>query len=485
MKVQLINYPINSNENISPEYKKFGKYKVAHAGPSQFMEVSLPPIGLMTLAPHLMNAGHDVNILDAATLELTMGDTIEEIKKYKPDILGVSIYYHNFRDVYTLTGKVKKIMDIPIILGGPQASGMPEKTLDEFKDVDAIMRGWGEFSIVQMIDYVVNGKGNPDEILGLGIRDNGGYRLAPLATLPKDLDDLPKPNRSLLEQEYKHHIYFNVLSRRKNMDILVTSRNCPFACKFCYNVSGHGHYTHTPERVIEDIRELVDRGVDAIEIMDELFTARRKRVDRILDLLEKENFDLEFRIRSRVDHVDQDLLNRLKKAGTRAISFGMESGVDRVLGIMNKKTTAAQNEAACRMAKKAGLIVHSSWVMGHPGETDEERERTFQFIRRIKPTTFNVNILIPTPDTQYFKEAVEDGSIVGEWSVHEPNNPYIAPTGDYKDINEFTRVVHKRVFQEYRNWKFVLRTLKLVLLPPNMRLLKLGLKMFFTSSIGR
>ena len=484
MKILLINFPINNEPAITSAYKKYGKLKVAYSGPQQFLEVVLPPIGLMHLAPPLLAAGHDVKILDAASLELTQGETIQELRDYGPELVGISIYYHNFREVYPLTQRIQEVTDAPIILGGPQASSIPEIILNEYDTVDYLIKGWAEWSIVPMIDMMFNG-GSKDDVQGLCWLENGELKMNPPASLPKNLDELPFPARHLLQDEYDNHIYFNVLSRRKNMDILVTSRNCPFNCKFCYNVSGHGHYVHSPEYVIREMRELVNRGVNAIEIMDELFTANRKRVNKILDLIEQENFDLEFRIRSRVDHVDEELLHRLKKVGTRAVSYGMESGVDRVLGIMNKKTTAAQNEAACRMTKEAGLIAHSSWVMGHPGETDEEREQTFQFIRRVAPTTFNINILIPVPDTTYFNEAVEDGTIVGEWSVHAESFPYIQPTGDYRDIEHFTKVVHKRAFQEYRYWKFVLRTLKYLMFPPNIRLLKLGMKMFFLSSIGK
>src|SRR3990172_2438449 len=128
---------------------------------------------------------------------------------------------------------------------------------------------------------------------------------------------------------------------------------------------------------------MVARGIDAIEIMDDTFTFNRRRADQILDRIIEKAWDLELRVHSRVDHIDMPLLRKLKRAGTRAISYGMESGSDPVLRLMRKKTTVAQNEEACRLTKKAGILCSTSWILGYPGETREMLEETFRFVARV------------------------------------------------------------------------------------------------------
>ena len=156
---------------------------------------------------------------------------------------------------------------------------------------------------------------------------------------------------------YKNNMYYNITSTAKKVDVLMTSSDCPFNCYFCQNLTGHKFLTHSPERVVEELDNMVSRGIKAVEIMDDTFTFKRSRVEKIFDLIERRNYDLEFRIRSRVNLIDEDLLRRFKRIGGRAISYGMESGSDKILKSMNKGTTVKQNEEACRLTRKQVLFV--------------------------------------------------------------------------------------------------------------------------------
>ena len=402
--------------NISAMYRKHGRFKVTIGARGHSSPVTLPPLGLMYLATPMLKTGYEVAILDAWSLQLTNGEIVEEARLFHPDVIGISFYSDYVRIVYELTTLLKQAFDVPIVVGGPHPSSMSGQVLAEYNSVDCLIKGWGEFSIVRMLSWV-GGKGNPEEIPGLWYRHNGTIRGSPVAQLPSNLDDILPPSRGLLQAEYDKGIYRNILSRRRRMDVLLTSRNCPYKCGFCYNLGGHKYYPHGIDRVLEEINEMVERGIDAIEIMDDTFTLSRKRADAILDGIIARRYDLELRIRSRVNLIDEPLIAKCKTAGVRAISYGMESGSDAMLHCMDKQTTVAQNEAACRITKRAGLLCHTTWVMGYPGETPETMEETYHFIKKIRPSTTNISLLAPFPDTRIYNQAKMEKTLVGDWAT--------------------------------------------------------------------
>jgi len=264
------------------------------------------------------------------------------------------------------------------------------------------------------------------------------------------------------------------MSRRHNTDVIMTSRNCPFSCRFCYNLVEHGYLSHSPERVLAEIGSLADRNIDTIEIMDDTFTIHRKRVERILDGIIKAGFDIDFRIRSRVNLIDDALLRRLKEAGLRAISFGMESGSNRVLELMDKKTTVPMNGNAARLTKKHRIICHTTWIAGFPGETWDDLEKTFAFIRTMLPTTFNITRLIPLPGTYVYNEAKRNGSLVGDWGVDKPQ-PHIRTEIVGDDPRPFGETVAARYRRLLLNPRYILQTIRYALFPPNIRLFRYGI----------
>jgi len=280
MRIMLILPSELITEDISKSYEQYGRMQVAQNKNRFRGVINLPPLGLMYLAAPLAEAGHKVMILDAPTLQLTNGEICQEALAFKPDIIGISFYSMFIRVVHQLTGLLKRNLNVPIILGGPHPTVMPEKVFEEFSDVDFLFRGLGEFSIQHFVE-MLQGQTKVEDVLGLAYRENDLIRMNPQADLPENEDDIPLPYRAPLCEIYDHHLYFNIMSNRKNMDVLLTSRNCLFRCNFCFQ---HGTYfEHSPNRVLKEIREMVNRGINAIEIMDDSFTLNRKRFDAIID----------------------------------------------------------------------------------------------------------------------------------------------------------------------------------------------------------
>jgi len=172
------------------------------------------------------------------------------------------------------------------------------------------------------------------------------------------------------------------------------------------------------------------------------------------------------------------MLVKLKKAGCRAINYGMESGVDDVLKLMNKKTTSSQNESAIIRTKNAGILCQTTWIAGFPGETPEQWEETVAFVRRLLPNTFGFYDCLPYPNTPIYTNASE-GEIVGDWSIQYDDiyfKDQMRP-----EIRSFRDKIAKDQRKILVSIPFLWQTFLYLIRRPNAKLFVYGLNVF----IGR
>ena len=474
MHILLIQPSEFESHNLSRDYIKHGKYKIQKRL-DKLRSICLPPMGLLYLSTSMKNAGHKVTVLDAFTLQLTNGEIVNETLMEKPDIVGISMYSSYLKMVYNLTSTIKKKLNIPVVAGGAHPNAMPVKTLNDFENVDYLLTGWADFSIVDFTS-MLEGRKSESDVAGLYYRENGKVVNVKENQIDIDMDSIPIPDRNILSDMYDRELYYNIVSKERNIDVLMTSRNCPYSCKFCQNINGHKLLLHSIDRVVDELDYLHGRGVKAVEIMDDTFTAKKKRAEAILDIIATKNYGMEFRIRSRTNLINEDLLKKFKSVGGRAVSYGMESGSDRVLKLMNKNTTVEHNRNACIATKKAGLICHSTWLFGWPGEELEDIDKSFKFIERYLPHTFNIGILVPIPGTPIYEEAKKDGSIRGEWSTRVSTYPFVV-SDVWTEREKLSKYLNKRLRKSRRNPKYILQTLKLVMGMKNIRLFVYGVQL--------
>lgn len=326
-------------------------------------------------------------------------------------------------------------------------------------------------AIVSFVDYLA-GKKKRSDVPGLIYADHGRPFQNKTPDLPQKADDLPTPYRDCLSEMYEKGLYFNITTKRRRIDVILTSRICPFSCKYCFSPGRAKYLPHSPERVVNEIKNLANAGIDAIEIMDDTFTVNRRRAETIADQIIAANLNLEFRVRSRVDQIDTQLLRKFKRMGVRAINYGMESGSQKTLDAMNKCATVEQNESACRWTKEVGIQCQTSWILGYPGETQKDRQDTLDFISRILPDTFTLHMLQPLPATAVYKEAKENGTLIGKWGVDD-DIPYIR-TKEVRDKKAFEILVaweHRKLLLDPR---FIVKTLMNLVKYPNPRLAEYG-----------
>ncbi len=383
-----------------------------------------PPASLLYLAAALENAGFGVAVIDANAFGLTDDKVAAEIASARPFLVGFSVYSEILPQIRGLCRLARKAApQAKIVLGGPHATAIPETTLSQFPEADFLLSGEAEESLPLLCAKIFEGA-PPSEVPGAYFRDEAGKIVqGPPYRLP-DVALLPRPAKHLVARAYREKRYYSLLVRQKPVDTLFSSRGCPFRCGFCYNFR-RSYRARTPLDVVDELCRIRESGIRDVEVCDDTFTVNEERALEIFRLIRAERLDVSFRIKSRVDVFTERLAAEAKRAGVYLVAFGMESGSQQILDIMEKRITREQCERARRLCRENGMACHSSWVVGYPGESPETVAETADFIVKLKPTTANVALLRPYPQTPAYLMAKESGTLVGDWSPEAADFPWV------------------------------------------------------------
>ncbi len=440
-----------------------------------------PPLALLYLATNLERDGHEVAIFDRDRYPHDPSSFMAEIVDYSPDLIGmplftiVSILKAVRQFCQTLREKLPRT---PILLGGPHISAMPEQTLEWFPEADFALQGEADITLGMFVKELEGNAAEP-KAPGLFYRKNGGITSIPRIDPPKDLDALPIPDRKFLKKNFDDGIYWR-LDRSGPTDLILTGRGCPFNCNFCFKTE-KGYRPRGAENVLQELEYLASLGHSNIDIEDDLFTANKKRCITICQGILEAGFKFSLKVRSRVDTIDEEMLSAMRKAGVETVVYGFESGSDRILKAMNKKTTAQRNRDVVRMTKKAGLKCHADIILGFPGEDEESIRETEKFLVKSRPTSMLISVMMPWPKTKVYEDGKEDGSLVGDWTIDGPP-PYIKLPwmDDYSTLWDRSKVVNQRFYSDPRVIFNLVRHS-----PLNMRVIKAGSRFLYSKVRGK
>jgi radical SAM superfamily enzyme YgiQ (UPF0313 family) len=351
-------------------------------------------------------------------LEFVCLDDVEDIVAAQPDLVGVTVVSENYHLAREFATELKKALDVPLVLGGVHVSMLPDTMTADF-DVGVI--GEGEQTFVELLRHIrERGKGwkeGLDAIDGLCFHSNGRLVLTKQRELIAPLDNIPHPDRELLS---------SVAGNASERDTysMFSARGCPYNCNFCSSTNFWRRTRYfSAEYIIEEIRELKERfGARGIFFWDDLFVVNKQRLYDMERILRETGLGegMSFMCNLRSDVVDEDLCKTLKSMNVYAVSMGLESGSDRVLKLMNKRTTSAQHEEALRLLKDFGILVGGSFIIGYPGETRSDMEKTIEFVQKhlgAALRSFDVYPFILYPGTKSWVEASESGMLD---SIAEP-----------------------------------------------------------------
>jgi len=379
-----------------------------------------PPLGLLYLATCLTNAGYEVKVLDCVPQKLGFKELENEIQNLKPFAVGVTTYTMSMVDVLMTINVVKKVdSQIYTILGGHHTNLYPKESIN-YKNVDFILNGEGEETLIELLTALENNL-NAEELIkiqGIGFLQNGKEYLNPVRAYIKNLDNLPIPKREFLPLE----IYKSIVGKNNMVATIMSSRGCPFKCTYCYTPN-KSYRSRSVQNMILEIKYLLELGFKEIFFFDDLFALKSEKVIEFAKALQTENIKIDWSFRARINTINQELVNEVKKAGIHRIQFGIESGVDKTLVRVKKGINTEQIKNAIKLCRKAGIITIGNFMIGLPDESEMDIENTLKFSRQIGLNYAQYSVLVPYPFTEIYDEALKINLFSKDYWQEYANNP--------------------------------------------------------------
>ncbi len=363
---------------------------VSAVNPKHPRDLVQKPLGLAYIASYLRRYGGHTDIQIVNGLQETEGAL-----KQNPDVVAISSVSQNFNVAISIAKAVKEHGDIPVIVGGHHITALPQCLT---VDMDIAVLGEGEQTVLELVRAFEQGKPTID-IAGTAYYDDH-LIVAEAREQLRSLDVIPFPARDLL-------------NLKANELYLFTSRGCPARCPYCS--SSHFWKTvrfHSPEYVISEIKELIEKyHPEGITIYDDLFIADRKRFRKIVELIEYEkiNEKVSFSVQARVNFVDDESCELLKRMNASVVC-GFESGSPDILRFL-KNLNIKKNWDAVATFQKHGIEFSGSFMIGIPGETEEDMDMTLDFIKKNPFSGAEGYVLTPFPGTKIWDYARSLGAV--------------------------------------------------------------------------
>ncbi len=422
---------------------------------SRYVGTSIP-LGLLILSSCLERAGYRTLVIDADVYGLTPRDIAQIVKHYAPIAVGISATTPSYPNMLEIARAVKDAdPHVKIFVGGPHVTFTADETLRTSPEIDAVVRGEGEESVVEVVKRFESGA-DLKGVLGVSYRRGDRIIHNPPRPPIQDLDKIPLPDLTKVD-----------LSRYKVLDKYITypmetSRGCPIGCVFCASsrMFGRTYRFKSPSRVVDEIEYVVEKfKIRNIGTIDDVFTLARGRAIAIAREIRERGLDISFGVSARVDTIDRELLKELAAAGTTVIYYGAESGVQRVIDWYRKRITIRQVIKAVTLTKSLGIETVVSFIFGAPIEDERDMLTTIKFAKMLKPNYVQFAALTPYPGTELREYALKHGLIeVFDWSLYDAVHAVMRT--HYVPRDKVQEMVLRAYLTFYLSPEYIFRTLK-------------------------
>jgi anaerobic magnesium-protoporphyrin IX monomethyl ester cyclase len=329
-----------------------------------------------------------------------------------PDVVGVRCLSIGKDSLEHLVRAIKAVLpECPVLVGGPYATDSPEEAL-RISGVDVVAIGEGERTIVELVERLMSRRPLTG-VSGTAYLEHGIYRRAAPRPVIEDVDSLPLPAWDLvnLEEFSNRYLTFSSKIYQRHGNIM-TTRGCPYRCMYCHNILGKGFRARSPASVLAEIRHLYDQyGITDFQVIDDIFNLDRRRAKLICDLIidSRMKITLSFPNGVRGDLMDEELIDKLARAGTRFISYAIETASPRLQRLIRKNLKLDAVFRAIERTTRAGIITRGFFMLGFPSETEEEVESTIRFAQQSDLCGATFFTVVYFPGTELFRLAQELG----------------------------------------------------------------------------
>lgn len=401
----------------------------------------MPPLGLAYLGAVLESRDIEVKIFDCLVEgwdnRVEMGDDIirigtpfslveKMIEEYKPDIVGVNSLFttqrKNAHQICTLAKKVNG--SIVTVMGGSHPTVLADLVLKD-ENVDFAVLGEGEETIIDLVDFI-EGKKDISSLDGIGYREKDEIKIIPKTRFIEDLDKLPFPARHLLNMEK----YFGLKAshgtrKKKRFSPIVTSRGCPASCTFCsaHKAWGKRFRYRSAENVIAEMKHIKDQyGIEEIMFEDDNVTLNVKRAGKLFDLMVEEKLNLVWDTPNGIAAwtLNEELIRKMKKSGCYKLNFPIETGNQYVMdNIIKKPVNLDKVKPLVSYARKIGLDLTLFFVIGMPGETEDQIWDSFRLSKEMDVYFPHISIATPYPGSELYDLCVEEKYLGDDFSLDD------------------------------------------------------------------
>jgi len=376
-------------------------------------------MGLYYIGALLRENGYDAEILSCHGMAGRPEEIRKILREKAPRVIGFSTLNANRWGAVEIA-RIAKSLDpgVTTVVGGVAATFLWQHLLGRFAEIDLAVVGEGEFPFLNLASALAATGNRPGKeglaeiaghIPGVAFRRAGTPVLTASAPPIPDLDRLPNPARHFT---YQH---------------LSLTRGCPGRCTFCASPRLWDRKVrfHSATYFVDQMSLLHARGVDFFYVSDDTFTLKKDRVVAVCREILRRGLRVSWAAISRVDAVDEEVLGWMRRAGCVQISYGVESGSERIRKQLGKPITRDRIQRAFALTTAFGILARAYFIYGCPGETWETLEETQALIREIKPLAAVFYILDILPGTALWEEIKQrDGLTDDIWSRRIEDIPY-------------------------------------------------------------
>ncbi len=411
---------------------------------SSFQYVMLP-VSLTSIASVLKKADFNVKIVDAIAEKYNWDDLQNIIKNFRPELIIFNISTVTYHNDITIVSRLKPLLpETHFSSIGVHVTTTSRQTLQESL-LDSVIRGEPEIICLKLAQALKDHQ-SLNQVRGLSFKNNNVIIENPSEDLIENLDSLPFPARELVKNEL-----YTLPVINQPYTLLVPSRGCPHHCIFCTANIYYGKKLRfrSIENVIEEIKEIVNKfNIHYITMWSDTFTVRKDFVIGIAKKIIENKINVKWMCNSRVDTIDEEMLDWMGKSGCIGISFGIESSDQEVLDNVKKGINISQIEKAVQLTNKYNIESLAHIIFGLPGDTKEKILKTIRFIKKIQPSYAQFYCAIPFPGTPFYYQSVENKWLTtSDWSLFEINRAIIStPLLSAQELNKLRKAAYMQFY---------------------------------------
>ncbi|MGA2192345.1 MAG: radical SAM protein [Nitrospirota bacterium] len=439
MRLLLLNPRYLAPEELK---KRYDKYRGWIEKGNMYVHPFEPPLGLAYLVAYLSVRGHEAKVIDLQALDMDDAELQKTLELERPEYVGITSMTPTYPSASALAKTIKSILpDAKVIMGGVHPTILPEKVLEN-GNVDFVIRGEGEKALLSLM------QSEPFEgIDGLCYKKDGKAVIKPKSRGFESLAELPMADYGSFPAE--KYIAYNMRLRGIRGLSMLVSRGCPYRCAFCAveGAMGRKYRLKEPAAAVDEMAALKKKfSINGVWFKDSIFNLKKDWVMEFCEELIRRGLKMSWQINTRVDLVDDEMLATMKRAGLTQVDLGIESGSQKTLDRLNKHITIEQVRRAVETVKRH-VMVSGFFMIGVPGETEQDVSETFQFAKKLELDRYSFSIFVPLPGSDLYDELKAEGTI-----SEDPDFGAMHFTDAARSYCEIPLPRLKSVFEEINNY---------------------------------